>query len=169
MTIGHDLLLSLAIIGGACTAVLMIVLLPDIIYQYTWRPWKLFFSRFHKKVTGYKGFKPGLICDQGPAPFQYELGKTYAHEGEPSVCGNGFHFCRKLRHVFSYYRRENGCVYCEVEALGNVDTDEYGKSCTDVIRIVRQLSESDIRQVLKNQWKMEQKVKKKRRKKRKHS
>jgi len=166
MTPEQDFLLALAIIGGACTVVLTIILLPGIIYHYTWRPWKLFFSRFHKKVIGYKGFRPGLICDLGPAPYQYEVGKTYVEEGDPSTCGNGFHFCKKLRHVFSYYPRERGCIYCEVEALGKVDTDPYGKSCTDVIRIVRQLSEHDIRLILNDQRKIEQNAKKKRRKKR---
>lgn len=164
----NHLVCGALLLVGVVVIILAIVMIPEAIYRITWRPWKLFKTRFRRKIIGYKGFRSGLVCDLGPSPYQYEIGKTYVEEGDPSTCDNGFHFCKKLRHVFSYYPREKGCIYCEVEALGNVDTDRYGKSCTDVIRIVRQLSEFDIRQVLHDQRKIEQNTKKKRRKKRKH-
>ena len=66
-------------------------------------------------VKGYKGTDRDMCCKG----YQYELGKQFDldEDMEPSVCRNGFHFCKKLNSVFGYYNIGNGNRFFEVEAL----------------------------------------------------
>ena len=59
-------------------------------------------------IIAYKGFDAGLKCRD----FQYEIGKTYKHEGEIVCCpdaddiergAGGFHACLSPFDVWSYY------------------------------------------------------------------
>lgn len=45
----------------------------------------------NKKVIGYKGFNSDLTCRD----FQYEIGKTFIHDGDIELCREGFHFAKK--------------------------------------------------------------------------
>ena len=51
-------------------------------------------------IVSYKGFNQDWTCRD----FQYELGKTYEHEGEVEACAGGFHACEYPLHVFRYYK-----------------------------------------------------------------
>ena len=51
------------------------------------------------KVKGFKGFDKEMKC-QG---FQFEVGKTYEHEGEVKLCNRGFHFCKNPLDTLDYY------------------------------------------------------------------
>lgn len=102
------------------------------------------------KMKGYKGFNNDLTCFS----FQYEVGKTYEMKEKPLICERGFHFCKELKDVFDYYdiaydnkNEKFSRRYCEVEALGDVET-LYGKSCTNKIKIIRELSDKDICEIL---------------------
>lgn len=66
-------------------------------------------------VKGFKGTEKDMSCKG----YQYELGKQFDldEDLEPSVCHNGFHFCKELSSVFGYYSIGNGNRYFEVEAL----------------------------------------------------
>ena len=59
-------------------------------------------------ITGYKAFDPDFTCRD----YQYEVGKTFEHEGKIELCSEGFHFCPKdPLDVFRYYplvSRESG-------------------------------------------------------------
>ena len=70
-------------------------------------------------VTGFKGFDKDLKCKG----FQYEVGKTYTHDGKVALCKTGFHFCENPLDVLSYYPLENNNMYREIEASGEI-TDE---------------------------------------------
>jgi hypothetical protein len=88
-------------------------------------------------MKGYKVFNPDWTC----RGFQYEVGKTYKMGGKPVLCHRGFHFCENVADCFGYYFFDPRNKVAEVEALGEVVTDEYGgKSCTNEIRIAREVS-----------------------------
>ena len=95
-------------------------------------------------TKGYKAFNSDMTC----RGFQYEVGKTYTHDGELKMCKRGFHFCKRLTDCFRYYdfHTEGGGHprICEVEALGKVLDGDDGKLVTDRIRIVRELSWGEV-------------------------
>ncbi|GAA0382451.1 DUF7666 domain-containing protein [Paenibacillus motobuensis] len=86
-------------------------------------------------VKGFKVFNPDWTC----RGFQYEVGKTFTHEGHMELCDEGFHFCEKLANCFNYYDFNIDNKVAEVEALGEVESGD-DKSVTNKIRIVRELS-----------------------------
>ena len=85
-------------------------------------------------IKGYKVFNPDWTC----RGFQYEVGKTFKHEGDIKICGSGFHFCKKASDCFNYYNFDSNNKVAEVIATGNVET-KYDKSVTDEIIIVREI------------------------------
>jgi len=89
-------------------------------------------------MFGYKAFNNDLTCRD----FQYEIGKTYEMDGMPECCCEGFHFCKDLIDCFKYYKF--GSRVCEVESLGNIDTEDDKKFCTNKIKIIKELSFEEI-------------------------
>ena len=86
-------------------------------------------------MKGYKVFTSDWTC----RGFQYEVGKTYVHEGDIKLCDKGFHFCEKANDCFDYYSFDSDNKVAEIEALGEIKTDGK-KSVTDKITIVREIS-----------------------------
>lgn len=66
-------------------------------------------------VKGFKGTEKDMSCKG----YQYELGKQFDldEDLEPSVCHNGFHFCKSLENVFRHYKIGDGHRFFEVKAL----------------------------------------------------
>ena len=77
------------------------------------------------KVHGFKGYDKNFKC----RGFQYEVGKTYEHEGEAKMCESGFHFCEYPLDVFSYYPPADS-RYTEV--VGEGCADNSGRDDTKV-------------------------------------
>jgi hypothetical protein len=50
-------------------------------------------------ITAFKGFDENWQC----RGFQYEIGKTYKHDGEVGACSSGFHSCLNPFDVLNYY------------------------------------------------------------------
>lgn len=93
-----------------------------------------------EKVEGYKAFDSDLSC----RGFQYEVGKTYRHEGTISIFKEGFHFCQRLGDCFKYYEfNPSKTRIAEVIGAGQVITDT-DISVTNEITIVRELSQKEI-------------------------
>jgi len=91
-----------------------------------------------KNIIAYKGFDKNLQCRK----FQYEVGKEYKIDGDIALYQTGFHFCKRLQDVHSYYNLKDSRI-CEVEAIGKV-IDEGEKSVTDHIKIIRELTREEI-------------------------
>lgn len=100
-------------------------------------------GRFCKKehansvMKGYKGFKPGLICQ----------GKEYK-ENEIVSHAPGVYFCKNPLDVFrAYPPTDKECVlteYAEVEALEQPGTLDYVNFCTTKLKVVRKLDFNDL-------------------------
>lgn len=85
-------------------------------------------------MKGYKVFEPDWTC----RGFQYEVGNTYEHNGNISLCSDGFHFCKLANDCFNYYKFDPNNKVAEVEALGEVISGD-DKLVTNKIMIVREI------------------------------
>ncbi|HED6952391.1 TPA: hypothetical protein R5229_005001 [Citrobacter freundii] len=73
------------------------------------------------QITTFKGFKQDLTCRS----FQFEIGKTFEHEGKVRACSAGFHSCEYPLDCFSYYPPAES-RYAETLAEGNVSREDGG-------------------------------------------
>ena len=86
------------------------------------------------EVRGFKVFNPDWTC----RGFQYEVGKIFEEDVEPSCCDRGFHFCENAVDCFSYYSFNSDNKVAEVIAYGDI-VREGDKCCTNKIKIVREI------------------------------
>ena len=90
-------------------------------------------------MKGYKVFNSDFTC----RGFQFEVGKTYKHNGDIGLCRAGFHFCRIAADCFNFYGFDPQNKVAEIEAIGLVESDEV-KSVTNEIKIVREISWQEV-------------------------
>lgn len=85
-------------------------------------------------IKGFKVFKSDWTC----RGYQYEVGKTFKHNGNIELCGSGFHFCQKASDCFNYYGFDSSNKVAEVLATGLVESGD-DKAVTDELIIVREI------------------------------
>lgn len=86
-------------------------------------------------MRGYKAFNKNLTCRD----FQYKIGHTYEMDGEIKICKRGFHFCKDLADCYRFYVESEDTRICEVEALGEIETKDNIKYCTNKIKILSEV------------------------------
>ena len=82
-------------------------------------------------LVAYKGFDKDWKCRD----FQYEVGKTYTHNGTVRLCISGFHACESPLDIWGYYPPTDGSNYAQVDLNGATeetenDTKRVGSSVT---------------------------------------
>ncbi len=91
-------------------------------------------------TIAYKAFNADFTC----RGFQYEVGKTYTHDGEISMCDAGFHACENPLDVLNYY---NLCDsrFAVVELSGEIITheEEDTKLCAATLHVRAELKLPD--------------------------
>ncbi|WP_419058365.1 DUF7666 domain-containing protein, partial [Kluyvera georgiana] len=75
------------------------------------------------QITTYKGFQQDMTC----RGFQFELDKTFEHEGTVKACSSGFHSCEYPLDCFSYYPPASS-LYAEAVAKGTISREDGGDS-----------------------------------------
>ena len=88
-------------------------------------------------MIGYKAFNKDLTCKG----FQYEIGKTYSIKKSPIPCNRGFHFCKSIAETYEFYPMFEDTRICKIEALGEIQTDDEKKYCTNVIKIIEEVTD----------------------------
>ena len=96
-------------------------------------------SKEETKVTAYKGFSKDLKAHGG---FQYEIGKTYKHEGVVEKCGSGFHASEYPLDVFSFFNPAQS-RFALVEQSGTIDKGD-DKNASSVIAVKAEISIGDM-------------------------
>ena len=92
-------------------------------------------------MKGYKVFNSDWTC----RGFQFEVGKVFEEDVTPVCCDRGFHFCTKASDCFRYYSFDPDNKVAEVEALGDIDTqDDDSKCCTNKIHIIRKITWQEV-------------------------
>ena len=81
-----------------------------------------------KAFKAYKVFNSDWRC----LDFQYEVGKTYKHEGELELCGAGFHVCERLIDCFSYYDFDPSNKVALVELGGEIEHGGDKSVCSEI-------------------------------------
>ena len=78
-------------------------------------------------VEGYKGTNKDMTCRD----YQFEINKQFDMPEGADIedCKSGFHFCKDLKDVFSYYKVGEGHRFFKVHALvRKTDYETYGKA-----------------------------------------
>ena len=92
-------------------------------------------------MKGYKAFNKDWTC-RGK---QYKVDETFEEDVQLIPCKSGMHFCDRMQNVFRYYTYDPGTtVVAEVEALGDVKTDDGIKFCTNKLLVIREISWDEV-------------------------
>ncbi len=90
-------------------------------------------------MRGYKGTDKDMQC----RGYQYELGKTFIHNGNVGICKSGFHFCDNRVDMFKYYPKGQGNRYFEIDATGIVQIVQ-DKCVSSEITFIRELTIEEV-------------------------
>ena len=106
-------------------------------------------------MKAYKATYNGKCLD-----ITYEVGNTYTLKGKLIMCERGFHFCENFEDLTKWYYFIKNNKYDEeikvfkIEAQGKI-IEDIDKSVTNKIKIIRELSQEEIFEKLKNIFKFD--------------
>ena len=93
------------------------------------------------EIQAIKGFDKDLKC----RGYQFEVGKTYEHEGKVIACESGFHAVENPFDVWSYYGPADGNRFARVTLSGEISRhSEDSKIAAGRIRIDAELRLPDV-------------------------
>lgn len=101
-------------------------------------------------MKGYKALDKDMKEVFGNS-MQFELGKKYTVNGEAISCQNGFHFCKNIEYLDSFYDINNSRIF-EIEAYGDIKKSNK-KYVAEGIQLVRELSKEEINDYFKQNQK----------------
>ena len=87
-------------------------------------------------MRGYKATNKNLMCRD----FQFEVGKTYKHEGEIELCESGFHFCTKLLDCLTYYAPTERFFIIEANGVSDEINSYDSKRVCNEITLIEEIS-----------------------------
>ena len=88
-------------------------------------------SKSDEVVIAYKGFNADWTCRD----YQFEVGKTYKHDGEAVLCNSGFHACEYPLDVFGYYPPTGQLAQVELRGVAPAEKDGDSKRAAREITI----------------------------------
>ena len=97
-------------------------------------------------MRGYKALNEDMSTLYGD--MTYELNKEYEIEGKLIMCENGYHFCKELINVFTYYP-SNSRVF-EIDTLDGEIIKKGNKYCSRKIKLIREVSKEEINKYIED-------------------
>ena len=91
----------------------------------------------HRKI-GYKATYNYKCLNQ-----TYEVGQEYKIDEKPVICKVGFHYCKAAKGVLTYYPIKPGFKLLEIEDISKDTIHQEDKSCSNHIKIIREITDSD--------------------------
>ena len=71
----------------------------------------------------------------------YEIGQEYKMDEKPIICERGFHYCIDPKNVLRYYPITPDFKLLEIEDLSNDTIHQEDKSCSNHIKIIREITD----------------------------
>ena len=91
-------------------------------------------------ISAIKGFRADLTC----LGFQFEVGKTFTHEGPVRACEGGFHcITGHPLAVFGFYAPA-GSRFCRVEISGKTHSDDETKTAAEILAVGHEIGITDL-------------------------
>ncbi len=73
----------------------------------------------------------------------YEIGQEYKLDQKPRICKSGFHYCKEAKETLFYYNYNNEFKLLEIEDLSNNTITQDDKSCSNHIKIIREITDPE--------------------------
>jgi hypothetical protein len=86
--------------------------------------------------VGYKATANYVCRDQ-----VYEIGKQYRMRKKPICCEQGYHYCLHPKDVLKHYTYDSNFKLLEIEDCSSKTDEQYDKSATDNIKIIREITD----------------------------